>query len=119
MNEILRSASERSQEPNTAQQSASVGGADSISEVRSTSCSVVLVGVDPEDRLDLVPDRFASETGDSLTARKGKHREITAAEHRWLEAAVIKLILRSGAVAADPAAKRPQITMGDLPRLIP
>lgn len=52
-------------------------------------------------------------------ARKGKGRrqDFTAAESKWLDEAVKKLIRRSAEVAHDPAQNPAQITIGNLPSL--
>jgi hypothetical protein len=58
--------------------------------------------------------------GDVRTARKvvsQPQRALTGAEVRWLNAAVLAMIRRTGEHAADPAERRKEITLQDLPPL--
>ena len=60
--------------------------------------------------------RLTGEKG-GAEARKdrGRRGEFTPAERKWLDEAIKRLIRRAAEVAYDPAQRRPQITMADLP----
>lgn len=63
---------------------------------------------------------LSSTRGDVLTARKpgnARNSPLTQQEEAWIHALLPMLIRRSGAVASNPAAAAPLITLADLPPL--
>jgi hypothetical protein len=67
--------------------------------------------------LNRLGDLAATKGGNEARKAKGAQVEFTAAEKRWLEETMKRLIRRASEVAGDPSALLPQITMADLPSL--